>query len=740
MAKKTDPKKEEIIKEATKAYVVPRFPLDAGFIKSQRPEGSRAISFDNDKQRNAQNINKGLAKPGYISYETLRRASRSVHVARICITVLKEKITKTEWIVRPKDPMADATTLRKKIEMVSDLLKKPNRNGDTWRSFIDKSVEDLLVLDAVAWEKTRYPNGELAELYQVDASTIHPVFNEYGEQDVNIPVDTTEGEKLLPVSYLQVLNYSQYGGPESGDITAAWPKKDFLYFHMHPQGSLEGFGFGLSPIESVLSVVTNILNADNYNGTYFEEGGFPPLILQLVGQMNERDLEATREYLIGELTGRFHRPAILAGAAEAKVINLKDISQRDMQFMEYTLFLSKLMAAAYGLSPQDIGLTDTVGSKNVSETQKDLSEEKGYSSILNLIKEQINLIVENDFGFDDIEFDWVAQDYLGEKDLIDVVDKALRNGTYTLNEAREKLGQKPFGTWANEPSILGGNGFMLLGPESYLEPQEIEEEKEENGEKKAKNAGNSDDKEEKNKEAKKSIRKSVYTKNFKVFMDDRGYSQPFIYQDIISGVGFVVKPPVAVNLMSQDLEVQLSNEVADAGVNAVRVFKKTFGEIVEALPPEVLPEFQKYITMTSAYDSEKWKAKIGGSRKFPFYLFQDFVDGYSLSSPLLMDDMKRDPASYEVAVKDLADLWLVEKELLVGDRRKDQYIISKTKRGYGFDYQFANDKERWERTKDSLSDVLKQVPELYAIFRKETGIAKRVWKFAGKVFRQPAKK
>lgn len=735
--KKTD--STETKAELVKAYTVPRpFPSDNKITKAEKAAASRAISFDNDKQRNAQNINKGLAKPGYISYETLRRAARSVHVARICVTVLKEKVTKTEWVVRPKDPMADAEPLRKQIDVVQKLLDKPNRNGDTWRSFIDKSVEDLLVLDAVAWEKTRYPNGELAELYQVDASTIHPVFNEYGQQDISIPLDTTDGEEVLPVSYLQVLNYSQYGGPESGDITAAWPKKDFCYFHMHPQGSLEGFGFGLSPIESVLSVVTNILNADNFNGTYFEEGGFPPIILQLVGQMNERDLEATREYLLGELEGRFHRPAILAGQSEAKVLNLKDLTQRDMQFMEYTLFLAKLMSAAYGLSPQDIGLTDAVGSKNVAETQKDLSEEKGYSSILNLLKEQINLIIRDDFGFDKIEFDWVSKDYLGEKDLIEVVDKALKNGTYTLNEGREKLGMKPFGTWANEPSILGNDGYVLLGPETFIDPTEVKEEEE------VKDIKDKEGKDEKNdekdeKKTEKTIRKSIYTKNFKVWMDDRGYSQPFIYQDIISGVGFVVKPPVAVNLMSQDLEIELSNKVADTGVNVVRVSKKTFNDVVDGLPTEVLSEFQKYIVMSPAYDSEKWKAAIGGSRKFPYYLFQEYVDGFSLTNPLLIKDMKRDPDSYIQAVKDLAEIWLIEKDMLIGDRRADQYIINKQKRGWGFDYQFANDKERYERTKDCLPDALKQIPELYEVFKKETGVAKKMIKFASKVFRQTSK-
>jgi hypothetical protein len=729
--------------EVVKAYTVPRaftspeiaaaIDSEGGHVvKAQRMNGPRAISFDNDKQRNAQNINKGLAKPGYISYDTLRRASRSVHIVRICITVLKEKVSKTKWVVRPKDPLADKAPFKEQIDQVSALLKKPNRNGDTWRSFIDKSLEDLYVCDAISWEKTRYPDGVLAELYQVDSTTIHPVFNEWGQQDVEIPLPTEGGETVLPVSYLQVLNYSQYGGPQSGDVIAAWPKKDMQYFHMHPQGSLEGFGFGLSPIESVLSIVANLLNADNYNGTYFEEGAFPPVILQLIGQVNERDLETYREYLMSELMGQFHRPAIMAGAQKAEVLNLKNLTNNDMQFMEYQNWLAKLMTAAYGLTAQDINLGERsgMGGGKEAETDQELSEGKGYSSTLELIKEQVNLIIENDFGFDGIEFDWVADDTLDETELTDITDKRLKNGSITLNEVRDKFGEKRFGTWADQPVILTSEGqFNIVGPQSFVDPQEVREQQNELEEKKIQGPDDKEGEEEEGgdkKPTEKSIRKAVFTPNYKTWMDDYGYSQPFIYQDILTGQGWVVKPPVAVNLMSQELEVELSQRIAAKGVNVPPVEKKTFKQVIDAMPPEVLVQFQQYINLGIGYDSEKWKGKIGASRKFPYYLVQPFLDGYKLTSPLLLADMKRDPDSYKQAIKDLAELWKVEKDMVLGDRRIDQYIITRDKRGWGYDFQFSGDKERWANSEHALSDFLKQIPELYDVFKVETGLLKSI--------------
>lgn len=422
----------------------------------------RSFVFDPTKQRNVAFLNKGISKPGAISYNVLRQAAKSVHIARICINVLKQKVTKTKWVIKPTDPQQKADG-DERIEQLTELFKHPNQDGDTFRTILDKMLEDLLVLDSVSLEKTRYEDGTLAGIHFVDSATIRPVFDEHGHQDIPIPLSTTDGMEELPVSYVQIKDNSQYGGPESGEIEAAWPKRDFINFHMYPQGSMESIGYGLSPLEGVLSVVANILNADNYNGTYFEEGSFPPVIIHITGQVNQRDIESYRTYLQSELNGNFHRPAIMAGGSEMNVVNLKDLTNNDMQFMQYMLFMSKLLSVAYGLSPDDIGLTDTTSGKNVADNNKTLSDQKGYSSILHLLKEIFNQeIIHKDFGYDDLEFEWVADDTTSEKDKGDIVKTALETGMMTINEGRQKLGLQPYEKWADKPVILTANGFVDL--------------------------------------------------------------------------------------------------------------------------------------------------------------------------------------------------------------------------------------------------------------------------------------
>jgi hypothetical protein len=497
------------------------------------------------------------------------------------------------------------------------------------------------------------------------------------------------------------MDNSMYGGPESGEIVAAWPKKDFLYFHMHPQGAMETFGYGLSPIEGILSVVSNLLNADNYNGTYFEEGSFPPTLLNFKGQMTQGDLEAAREYIYSEMNGSFHRPAMTAGG-EVEVIKIKDQNNNDMQFMEYTEFLARLAAASYGLSGQDIGLVDDLN-KATSQTQVGLSEEKGYGSILHLIKEVFNQeVIWKDFGFTDLEFDWLVDDRTDPEVNSRVTDTALKNGTMTINEVRNKMGLLPFDEWANEPMLMTGSGYVKMTPE-VVDKGKTEEDAV---------VGNEENYNEQR------IEKSIMTiDGYKTWMDDRGYSQPFICFNIISQNGIVIKPPVAVNMMSQNLEIELSNKLSELGLNVPTIRKVNYNDCINLLPSEsVKCEFERYITMTSEYDSEKWKARGLGSRKFDYYLVSDYIYGYNLDSQLVLKDMNRDPDSYHQAIKDLANLWLIEKELILGDRRVNQYIVTPNKRIFGFDYQFKGDINRWKDSSSSIQKYFEGAPEILKLF------------------------
>jgi hypothetical protein len=677
-------------------------------------------------------LTKGLSKPGRVSFDVLRRAVNSVHAARICVNVLKEKVIKTKWNIQAIDPKKEVDPER--IKQVENFFKYPNKN-ESFRTLLNKLLEDLLILDSATMEKTRFQNGVLAEMHHIDAATIRPVFDDHGNDDVLVPiVGRDEQVRELPVSYVQVMNSNPWGGREMGDLVAAWPKKDFISFNMHPQGSMDYFGYGMSPIEAVLGVVGNILNADNFNGTYFEEGSFPPAILQLKANIDPRELEAMREYLYSELAGRFHRPAIFAGDMEMDVKDLKNITQRDMQFMQYMEFMIKLLAAAYGLSGQDVGLSGDIN-KTDSETQKDLSQAKGYGSILALLKEEFNQqIIWKDFGYDDIEFEWIAPDTEDPTDSMAIYEKGVGIGVYTLNEIRKKLGEEPYGKWADIPMIKGTDGYVPIVPNEDAKEKEVLPDKvghEEPFKEQSDDDVSGKDANEADNEPEGQFHKSILTEDgYETFFDDSGYGQPFICFEILTGEGYVVKPPVAVNLNEQRAEEKITSMLASKGYNVVAVKRMTLEEIYKNVLPtdSIKKEFENYMNMTPAYDSKKWTRKFGHSRKYSYYLVSKFIDGMNLKEALLIDDMQRAPAKYFNAIDELAKLWLVEKKYQLGDRRADQVIISnKDKTAWGIDFQFWNTPKRWEASKDAYHNALAAVPVLQKRFdeliSKESGSA-----------------
>ena len=46
---------------------------------------------------------KGLRKPTSITFDSLRRVSKAVHIARLCINTLKHRISQTEWNIVPAE-------------------------------------------------------------------------------------------------------------------------------------------------------------------------------------------------------------------------------------------------------------------------------------------------------------------------------------------------------------------------------------------------------------------------------------------------------------------------------------------------------------------------------------------------------------------------------------------------------------------------------------------------------------
>jgi SPP1 gp7 family putative phage head morphogenesis protein len=679
--------------------------------------------------------------------------SKAVPVARLCINTLKHKVTQTPWAIKPKKGEKQAD--EEHIKAVENLLNTPNRNRETFRTFLDKVVEDLLVLDAGCFEKVENKGGEPCELYYVDGSTIKPMYDVHGV--------------LGEPAYVQFMPMNSANIPD-----AEWDYDEFVYMMQNPQADIQNFGYGLSPLEGVIMVATNALNADNYMGQFFDVGTLPPKLINLGKDVSANEVELFRAIWKSEIEGKPWKTAITGGSETMEVIDMGNGKPADMQFENYQTWLMKLMCAAYEISPQDIGMTAEMGlNRALGEVQQNISNNKGYRTILNVLKETINMqVVHEWFDFDDIEFDWVGLDTIDQLNAANIFNIESKCGATSINEYRISKGLEPI-KGGISPFIITGTGQISIDStplsdidetevvaeeenvdapvaeegEQIDETKDITKPEEKNIHKEGVYGGRStqlddirglrseigyttprsmDESSESETEttSKSWVEKKVHTPDdYICWVDDRGFGQPFIFTDKFGKNGYVIKPPVAVNINAMEKEVQITHEMNNAGLNVLPVDIMTPTDIGEILPStKVKQEFENYQLMTPEYDSKKWESKFGHSRVYDKYSVMKYIEGRILNDAIQLDDMKRVPDEYQKAILDLVALWKYEKEKGMGDRRANQYIITPDKRAYGFDYQFDGNEKAWAKYEFSIPKALAGIPKLYDAFMRESGL------------------
>jgi hypothetical protein len=339
---------------------------------------------------------RGKPKPTPITFETLRLMSHRNEWARAIIKTRKNQIGSIEWDIVPKHKEDKRPETMALCEKAKRLFKHPSIHGSrpnsrSWKTFMGEILEDLLVLDALAVEKERDGWGDIVAMYPVDGATIRPNIDAYGGFHEN--------------AYVQMVD---------GQVTANFGIEDLMYVQDNPMTDVRFSGYGYSPLEHMIVSVTAELYSSKFNSSYFEKGAVPEGFLNLGEDCAPEDVDAFRLYWMNEIVGKPWAIPILAG----KGVEWQQWrnSNRDMQFMEYQLWLAKKMCAVYQIAPKEVGLTDDVN-RSTSDDQAQVNDSKSIGPILLTIKDAIatEIIGPHGMGYGDlIEFQWVdaAEDEL----------------------------------------------------------------------------------------------------------------------------------------------------------------------------------------------------------------------------------------------------------------------------------------------------------------------------------------
>ena len=377
------------------------------------------------------------SRVGKSNVQLFRNWAEHSEWVRAAINVRKTQISSAEWDIVPYDKENDKFSPELAAK-VKHLFDAPNPRAESFRSFIEPIVEDVLVLDAGVVEKVRTLRTEVAELWGVDGGKIK--ISSLWDGD---PAET------------------RYWWYPDGQPRAAFLNDDMIYIMANPSTYRS---VGLSPMETLKATIDAEISGANYN-TRQVQNAAPDGMLDLGEGARPEHVDQFKSYWQAEVAGK-GAMAFIGGSKNAKFIPFRS-SNRDMQFLEWQIYLVRKIAAVFGLSPQDLGVTFDIN-RATSEVQAEQTEDRGLRPLLALIQDYLTREVVWDAGFggpdNNLAFRFTRLNLKESLSRAQMYKLGLAGVSWmTVNEARVADGREPLqGDQYNQLMVITPTGAVSL--------------------------------------------------------------------------------------------------------------------------------------------------------------------------------------------------------------------------------------------------------------------------------------
>ena len=305
-------------------------------------------------------------QPTKVPAVQLRHWADTSEWVRAAINHRRVQVSQSEWSIAPIDSAAAFDPqLQATVEL---MLLHPNNKQKSFRELIEPLIEDILVLDRGVLEKEITIGGVPNALHLVDGASIRtrPMWS---------------GEPNDP-------RYEWW--PGNVFVSNMLDSQIILMMANPTSHRVDGF----SPLEALKHTIDADLAARDFNVRMVKQTS-PNGILNLGENVGANVVDSFRVYWDSEVAGK-KQMGIIGGVKNPEFMNLGQ-SARDMQYMQWQVYLLRKIAAVFGIAPQDLGITFDVNRANAT-TQQELSEDRGLKPLLLLIEDQINVKVIADFA------------------------------------------------------------------------------------------------------------------------------------------------------------------------------------------------------------------------------------------------------------------------------------------------------------------------------------------------------
>ena len=329
------------------------------------------------------------------------------------------------------------------VKRIEEMTRWVSTCGDTrlgydnrFETFIRKVLRDSLVFDQACFEVVKTRGGKIAGLLAVDASTIRRA--KLSEKEIK-----SGRYDPAKTGYVQVLSQKK---------VAEFDSDELVFGVRRPRTWIKSNGYGYPELEELIRVVTNLLNAENFNANNFTHGMHVSGILAVKSKMNPQLFRSFRREFYAMLSGaaNAHRTPIIQldpeNKEELQQVNMSQ-SNKDMEFTSWLSFLLRQACMVYGMDAAELGYQ--YGNENQTSSmnsggpgdQLTYSRERGLRPMLRSVQSWINsgVIWKID---PELMIEFVGFDSMSESQKVDLDIKACQNFR-TINETRAMYDLEP---------------------------------------------------------------------------------------------------------------------------------------------------------------------------------------------------------------------------------------------------------------------------------------------------------
>jgi hypothetical protein len=344
-----------------------------------------------------------------VSFQTLQGLVEAYDIAQMAITHRIDSIRSLDWFIEPMegfDKDAEAT-----IAFAKRVLAKPDHELP-FRAWLSKFLWDTLAYDAGTLYRMRNNAGQVIGLKVVDGTTIAPMIDYHGGRPTGDAPAFVQFAQGVPWNWLL--------------------DSDIIYVPFRP---MPNSPYGKAPLESILLNANTDLRFQNYFLSRFTQGTVPEGFASAPeswGPDQIADFQDAFDALMYGDESKKHQIRWVPGGTNFTW------SQENTFQSEFSLFLMRKTAAAFHVTPNDLGFTDTVNLAN-GETQTEVQFRIGSLPMIQHVQDILTSFLQDDLGLPvTFRFDTGAEkdDRLMTAQIAEIM---IRNGVISPSEVREDV-------------------------------------------------------------------------------------------------------------------------------------------------------------------------------------------------------------------------------------------------------------------------------------------------------------